>query len=301
MAKKKKKEIKKNKSLKFFYYGLGIFTVILVLILTAFFSRATFKKSVSQESVSEATISARAIPMATPSATPVPTPKPIIYTGFCQNIPVLMYHHVEPLDEAARKGQNSLAVDPKIFDSQMAYLVSSGYRTISVDEFVSAMFSKQRLGKVVVVTLDDGYEDAYTNAYPILSKYNIKGNLMIPTGLLGNPDYMSWDELKRMIDTGFIFAYDHTWSHANVAGLPPDKAKNEILLAKTQLQEHLGINPNIFAYPYGTESQGVVNILRDNGFIAALSTIPGVTQCDSFIMSLHRTRIGNSPLSSYGL
>ncbi len=295
---KKNKKIKNhngNYSLVFFLVVVGL--LVAVILFKKTFQSATYKATYEKQASPSAVLA----PSSTPKPTPIPTPKPIVYTGFCQNVPVLMYHHIEPLDEAARKGQNSLAVDPKIFDSQMAYLASSGYRTITVDELVNAMLTKQRLGKVVAVTLDDGYADAYTNAYPVLSKYNIKGNFLIATGLLGNPDYMSWDDLKRMVDSGVVTAYDHTWSHANVAGLPADKAKNEILTAKSQLQEHLGINPNIFAYPYGTESQAVVSILRSNGFIAALSTIPGFTQCDSFIMSLHRTRIGNSPLSAYGL
>lgn len=283
-------------------YTLGFFLIILVFITAVVvFNPNSYRESFNYRQSNPKILRPVVSPTATASATPVPTPKPIVYTGFCQNVPILMYHHIESLDEAARKGQNSLAVDPKIFDSQMAYLTSSGYRTVTVEEFVNAMLGKQKLGKAVVVTLDDGYQDGYTNAYPILAKYNIKGNYLIPTGLLGNPDYMSWDELKRMVDSGVVSAYDHTWSHANIVALSDDKVRFQILTARQQLEERLGIKANIFAYPYGSEDNRTVNILRANGFIAALSTIPGFTQCDSFIMSLHRTRIGNSPLSSYGL
>lgn len=94
---------------------------------------------------------------------------------------------------------------------------------------------------------------------------------------------------------------NHTWSHAHLGSLSDEEAKVEIMTAKKQLEEKLGKTVNIFAYPYGSENQRIINILKQNGFIAALSTIPGSTQCDSFIMKLHRTRIGNAPLVQYGL
>lgn len=292
------KKTKNSKGFKSSQYGLVFFLIVVGLFIAAVFLKnpfqsATYKVNYDKQASPSAVLS--------PSPSPKSTPKPIVYSGFCQNVPILMYHHIEPLDEATKKGQTHLAVDPKFFDLQMAYIASSGYRTLSVDELVSSLLSHQSLGKAVVVTLDDGYADTYTNAYPILSKYHIRGNLMIPTGLLGNPDYMSWDDLKRMVDSGVVSAYDHTWSHANIVALSDEKAKYEILTAKQQLEERLGIKVNIFAYPYGSEDSRTVNILKANGFIGALSTIPGFTQCDSFIMSLHRTRVGNSPLSSYGL
>lgn len=233
---------------------------------------------------------------------PSPVPKPIVYSGFCQNVPILMYHHIQSSQEASQKNQQRLTVDTHIFDNQMSYLLQAGYNSLSVDELVNSLKTKTKVpNKSLVITLDDGYKDAYTNAFPILNKYHLKANLMIPTGLLGNPDYLSWDDLKRMVDTGLAFAYDHTWSHANLSTLSDEKIKTEILTAKVQLEEKLGKTVNIFAYPYGLENQRIINILQTNGFIAALSAIPGTTQCDSFIMSLRRVRIGNAPLKSYGL
>ena len=237
----------------------------------------------------------------TPTATFSPTPEST-YLGFCLNVPMLLYHHVKSLDSAKESGQGFLTVDTQVFDAQMQYLISKNYHTVSVDELAAALINKTGLPpKSIVITLDDGYDDVYDNAYPILYKYQLKANLMISTGLLGNSGYMSWDQLKRMVDAGLITAYDHSWSHASLTNLSDEKLKYEILTAKQQLEERLGKPANIFAYPYGSENQKVVNLLKENGFVAALSTIPGSTQCDSFIMSLHRTRVGNVPLGQYGI
>ncbi|MFI5265624.1 MAG: polysaccharide deacetylase family protein, partial [Candidatus Levyibacteriota bacterium] len=156
-------------------------------------------------------------------------------------------------------------------------------------------------GKPIVVTIDDGYSDIYQFAYPVAKQYGIKLSLFIPTGLLENPGYMSWSNLKDMVGSGMVFAYDHTWSHYSLPRGTRDKEEYEIMTAKKQLEDHLGGSNVIFAYPYGTSNALTVSILAAGGFKGAFTTIPGFLQCDGFIYSLHRNRIGNAPLSAYGL
>ena len=230
---------------------------------------------------------------------PSPSPSPEVYTGFCLNVPILMYHHIQPAAIAKQKDQIALSVDSGTFESQMAYLNSAGYTTISTSQLAQALINHGQVpGKSVVVTIDDGYGDFYNFALPIVQKYHIHVDLLIPTGLLNNPDYMNWDQLKAAISSGLITIVNHTHSHTNLGAADASKISFEVLTAKKQLAD-IGQNPNIFGYPYGVVSG--VKFLQDNGFVAALSTIPGQTQCDSFMMSLHRTRVGGSQLKAYGL
>lgn len=213
-----------------------------------------------------------------------------------------MYHHIQPMEEASGKNQGFITVDPQTFDLQMSYLKSSGYQTISLDELAQSLINRQKLpAKSIVISLDDGYRDIYENAFPIIKKYNLAVNLMISTGLVENQDYLSWGKLKEMSSTGKVYVYNHTWSHANLTSVSQEKVEYEIQTAQKQLGEYLGKNPTIFAYPYGSFNNSVINALTKNGFTSAVSTIPGTIQCDSFILALHRTRIGNSSLASYGL
>lgn len=240
----------------------------------------------------------------TPSSlpTPTPTPKEQQLSGFCQNVPILFYHHIEPLDLAKKEWHAQFTVDDKTFDSQMNYLVSSGYNIISPDTLVDALTNHKQLPtKSVAITIDDGYNDLYTYAFPIIKKYNLKVGLLIPTGLLENGSYVNWDQLKEMANSGKVSIYNHTWSHANIAALGKEKLQFEIETPKKQLADKLGVTNTIFGYPYGSISTSAIEALRTNGYTAALSTLPGTTQCDSFMMTLHRTRIGNMALSNYGL
>lgn len=228
-----------------------------------------------------------------------------VYAGYCLYSPVLMYHHVQPWAIAQAHSQTSLTVDPTIFDQQMAY-IATHYTTISAQELVDALHNHTTLPPhSIVVTLDDGYEDVYQYAYPIFQKYHIIANVMVPTGLLGgtgNNSYFTWGELEQMVNSGLVYATDHTWSHYPVGSGNPQKDQFEIMTAKQQLEQNLGKQITVFTYPYGNGAlnAGLVSLLQQDGFSGAFSSIGGSMQCDSFLYSLHRTHIGNAPLSAYG-
>ena len=52
--------------------------------------------------------------------------------------------------------------------------------------------------KPVVLTFDDGYSDAFTDAFPLLRKYSFGGSFAIVTGFVGQPGYVNWDQVKQM-------------------------------------------------------------------------------------------------------
>ncbi len=234
----------------------------------------------------------------TPSPTQIVTPQA---SGFCLRVPVLMYHHIQPLAEASKLGHAQLTVDSGIFDQQMSYLVAAGYTTLSSDQLVAALLGHRELpAKSIIVTLDDGYDDAYNYAFGIAKKYNINLDLMIPSGLINNPGYLNWNQLKEMSGNSLIHVYNHTWSHAALGTASKEKIEYEVTTAQNQLQSQLGKNTNVFVYPYGSFSPLAISILKEHGFIAGISTLPGTLQCDSYMMTLHRSRVGNGAMSSYG-
>lgn len=240
------------------------------------------------------------VPTSIPTLIPTPTSAPLV--GYCLNVPVLMYHHIQPNAKAQENGQQTLSVDNGEFDLQMGYLVSQGYSIISAQQLTDALINHSALlPKSVVVTMDDGYKDIYTYAFPILQKYHIRANLAVISGLVGGTDYVSWEEIKEMSDSGLVQMLNHTWSHHAIAYGSEDKAKYEIKTASQQLQDYTGQNINVFVYPFGVFNKDAISILQASGIKSAFSEIPGHWQCDSFVMALRRTRIGNAPLSYYGL
>jgi len=244
------------------------------------------------------------------SPTPTSTPKKVVgqvYAeskpmDYCLTVPVLMYHHIQPLQQATDKGQTALNVDPITFDEHMTYLKASGYTAITSLELIQALKNHTLLpNKSVVITVDDGYKDVYSFAYPILIRQGLKATFMIPTGLVMGDDYVTWDNLREMKSSGFVEIANHTHTHHNMAAGSLEKMRHEILGANQLLEQNLNLTSNIFTYPYGGISDTAITVLQQEGFIGAFSTIQGSLQCESTIMKLQRTRIGEGHLSRYGL
>ncbi|MEK7521588.1 MAG: polysaccharide deacetylase family protein [Patescibacteria group bacterium] len=238
-------------------------------------------------------------PSVLPTPTPIPLPDPKVY-GPCLNVPVLMYHHVQPKEEAEAKNQKNINVNSDIFAQQMIYLREYGYTTIMPEELLQGLLTGFIPVKSILLTFDDGYADFYTYAYPELVKNNFRATVFLSTGLMGAPDYLSWDQIGQM-KGGLVDFENHTWSHKNLGSATEDLAKYEIGTAKTQLEEHGLGQVTSLAYPYGTEGAVAKEVLRDLGINSAFTTVPGNYQCAKLPYSFRRTRVGNASLSAYGL
>lgn len=266
--------------------------------------KSSFQKLVSrfyhQEKVQEVLI---ATPI--PIPTPTPTPKPLTFAemnalyGPCVYLPTLMYHHVQDMDVARGKNQQNLTVATATFREQMQYLKSKGYQTVSLNDLIS--FFDQGVSipqKTILLTFDDGYEDNFLYAFPILKEIGFKATIFTTTGLVNNYDYLNWDQISEMAGYGISFA-NHTWSHKNVK-VEQSTLEMEVKTADTQLSERGYNSPKVFAYPYGLESTQAIKLLQDLNYQLAFSTRSGSTLCKKQRFDLPRVRIGNISLSNYG-
>ncbi|MCW1948931.1 MAG: polysaccharide deacetylase family protein [Candidatus Shapirobacteria bacterium] len=245
------------------------------------------------------------VPTKTPSPTVKATPKPATVEsmnkeyGPCAKVNVLMYHHIQDENIAKEKGQTSLTVTPEFFKKHLEYLRDNGYSVITMAELKNFFSGGIVLPKKsVMITVDDGYKDNYEVMYPILKEFGFKATVFVATGLLNNPEYMSWGDLNQMKD--LVYFGNHTWSHHSSAGTK-EKQTEEITLADKQLSEH-GLNDDkIFAYPYGGSSKIAKEVLTNNSYQIAFTTVHGNILCRGKSLELPRIRVGNSSLRSYGL
>ena len=305
-VKRKVKRVVKKKSSSILTAAKVLAVLIGALLLFGFFNSFSKNQTNLRKSeramirVKNATSSADLLKEKENPITPSPTPAPLI--GYCLNVPVLMYHHIQPEGTAKQLGQTALTVDNGVFDQQMQYLAQNGYTTFFANDFINALISHTQLpAKSVVITIDDGYEDNYIYALPVLQKYGLKANIMLATGLMGNSNMLSWDEVKSLKNSGLIYFTNHTWSHYPISKGPQAKIEYEIDTAKAEIEQNTGQMVNVFTYPYGSFNNNAIATLQKKGYIGAFSEIPGTYQCDSFLETLHRTRIGNGSLSSYGI
>lgn len=258
-----------------------------------------YDKQASQSALSALT--------ATPPPTPTPKPTPMSFAdtnklyGPCVVLPTLMYHHVENLDKAKTEGHASLTVGTENFRKHMQYLKDKAYNVLSMTSLLDFFDHGTAIPKKsVLLTFDDGYEDFNTDAAPILREFGFPSTMFIPTGLVQNPGYLQWSEIKDLSANSKVQMSNHTWSHHNMAASSAVIQK-EIGTADTQLTQ-AGLNtPKFFAYPYGLTSKQAVSYLSQTGYLIAFTTEHGSTLCKQQRLTLPRIRVGNAPLSSYGL
>ena len=274
----------------FLFVAIGI-TVIIFFVA---------KKEKTSPSPSEQNVPT---PMVSP--TPTPTPRPLTFAemntlyGPCVRLPVLMYHHIQDKDKAIEKKQTALTVETTVFQVQMAYLKQKGYQTVNLNELINFFdFGAKILPKSIFISFDDGYDDFYLNALPILKENNFQAVVFLPTGLMNNPGYLNWNQITDSAGYGIYFG-NHTWSHKNVKA-SQEVIEREISLADIQLTEH-GLNSlKIFSYPYGLGNDYDRQFLEKLGYKLAFSTKPGSTLCKKLRFDLPRVRIGNANLSVFG-
>lgn len=133
-------------------------------------------------------------------------------------IPILMYHAVHVMDPSEASNAN-LIVDPDLFETQIKALANAGYYFLTPEEAYKA-FTENALPakKVVWLTFDDGNEDFYTIAYPILKKYKAKATNNVITGFVkkGNAGNLTVKQMKEMMAHGMSFQ-SHTVNHPDLS------------------------------------------------------------------------------------
>ena len=293
------KKVKNNKLLMVIVVGIALGVLI---------DWVRFDVKINKKIVEERKIINEVKPTVVATATPTKAPiKQMSFSemnkiyGPCAKVPVLMYHHIQTAKEASVKRQTGLTVTPEDFRKNLEYLKSNNYTVVSLSDLVAFFDSGKDLPvKAVVITLDDAYEDNYSQMWPILKEFGFKATIFIPTGLIQNPDYLSWNQMKEMSSAGLIYFGNHTWSHHSSSGTS-EVLEKEISLADTQLAEHGENQSKIFAYPYGNPSSGAKVVLQKLDYKIAFTTVHGSIQCKGKRYELPRIRVGGSNLKTYGL
>ena len=213
-----------------------------------------------------------------------------------------MYHSIsvaetKPISVIGRPHTAKLrlnVVSPQSFDRQMAYLKNNGYQVITLDQFVDGERAHKKFSRnTVVITLDDGYVDNYTNAFSILKKYHFPATIFLITDAVGqNPDLLNWEQVIEMSKYGIDFE-SHTRHHAYLPSQPKEEMKDEIIGSKRVIEEHLGKSVDFLAYPCGGFNEQVKAITALAGYKAALTTNRGVDRYNVDVYELDRIHINN--------
>ena len=180
--------------------------------------------------------------------------------------PIINYHHI-----AYSWPQQSYYVSENTFDDQMNWLRENGYHVVSFDKFYNAALGEDTLPeKPIAITFDDGNRDNYTNALPILKKYDYPATFFIKLNNVGKGG-LTWDEIREIKDAGNIIG-SHSINHNNMAKMDEQTLINELTISKNLIETNINTEVKYFAYPGGAYSQKTIEALKETGYLAAVTT-----------------------------
>jgi len=211
-------------------------------------------------------------------------------------LPVIMYHGF-----TSESDESEYVLNIVDFEKDIRYLNEEGFAFVTAREVAEFTSGNGTLpSKPVMLTFDDGYLNNYTEAFPILKKYNAKA-VISPVMYFSeadncnnkrNPAYsnLNFDEIKKMSDSGLIEFQNHSYNlHSiNHTRHGSGKSKNEsqdeyrkIFYADTikshfLLKQITGEAPIAYTYPFGNISDESKTILKCMGYKLALGCAEGI-------------------------
>jgi len=192
-------------------------------------------------------------------------------------LPILNYHSVGPVAD-------DYTVPEAAFAQQLDWLAAQGFHTASLNQLVEHRLPP----RPVILTFDDGKEDALTTVLPALRKRGMVGSFFVITSLIGQPGYLSWDDVRALAAAGMEIG-SHTVDHARLADLPDDRVRAELMDSKRELEAHLQKPIEALAYPYNSVRSRIIDAARAAGYRVAVS---GPVHGGKELLNLYRISVG---------
>lgn len=203
--------------------------------------------------------------------------------------PILMYHEFG-------YEESTLFVTPENFEQQMKYLKDKKYNTISLDELVTGLKAGKKFPhNTVVITIDDGWRDNYTVAYPVLKKYDLPATIFLVANYMDQKaDYLTWEQVCEMAQNNIDFG-GHTANNKYVPSLDAAGLQTELAGCKQTIEANLGKTIDYFCYPTGGFTEEAKKVLKEAGYKGACSTNRGFDRFNKYdFYEITRAKATNS-------
>ncbi len=174
---------------------------------------------------------------------------------------ILMYHSVE---NSTPDGMN---ITPDVFEKQIIYLKKKRLKFVTISNLITSRDTRKK----VALTFDDGFENNYTEMFPILRKHNVCATIYLAPNIKDIKKLNSV-QIKEMQESGIIEFGAHTMTHVNLKNSDKETARQEIIESKNVVEKLTGAKCQSFAYPFGRYDQKDVQLVKDAGFNSALTT-----------------------------
>jgi len=167
------------------------------------------------------------------------------------------------------------SVSPDTFRQHMQYLADN-HKILPLKQVIESLQNKQPLpDKTVVITFDDGYDNIFDNAHPILKEFGFPYTVFVNPPLIGEVNYqLNWQQVKLMVADNASFA-NHGKRHNHLLSKKAEESQQNWLSrimqdigdAEEMLEQNIGYSLRYFAYPYGEFDKQLKTQLGAHGYI----------------------------------
>jgi peptidoglycan/xylan/chitin deacetylase (PgdA/CDA1 family) len=190
--------------------------------------------------------------------------------------PIFIYHSVRPHIKNEAVEQDLYDITPELLESELKYLNEHGFTTILPSDLARYFDGQFNLPeKPVVLSFDDGWQNQYKNAFPLLKKYHAKAIFYIYTGVIGTNHFMTLDEIKELEAAGMAIG-SHTLTHPFFRTTSEMAVRREIFESKKILERELGRPVTDFASPFGYSNESIRAFVKEAGYTTARTTYKGI-------------------------
>jgi peptidoglycan/xylan/chitin deacetylase (PgdA/CDA1 family) len=190
-----------------------------------------------------------------------------------KGVPVLLYHRVLP---KADKLADKYCVRFSELRRQFAFLQDRRYQALSLPQLADGSVGEDRkagagAANQVALTFDDGYDSDYRYAFPLLVEAGLKATFFVNTGVVGQPGYISWAEMRQMQQAGMSFG-SHGHNHIVHSRLSPAADSEQLRISRDLLEQNLGQTVDCFSAPYGLLDRNLIRAAGQCGFRTVCSS-----------------------------
>lgn len=202
-------------------------------------------------------------------------------------VPILTYHSISENLFGKVHPYHQINTPVSVFATQMKWLRREGYRTINLSDLLSGFDTAQDFTKTVVLTFDDGYQDFYTDAFPLLKQCGYQATVFLATDRIRDiparvegADYLTWSEVRELHSEGIAFG-SHSVTHPDLRSLGPEQIDYELGYSKETIEQRIGARVESFSYPFALpEEDGdfvryLADTLENMGYANGVSSTIG--------------------------
>jgi len=214
---------------------------------------------------------------------------------------VLQYHHIS--DSTPPSTSTSVS----LFRGQLDMIEDEELEVVDLHQGTEAALNGELANrKQIAITFDDAYDSVFENAAPILAQRDYPYTIFVNTDAVGSKGYMTWEQLRELNERPEVTLANHSHDHGHLARRAGEsegdwaaRVENSLDTAQSILQDRLGTDVPIFAYPYGEFDEALEAKLTERDWIGfgqqsgAVGETSGATRLPRFPMANTYGQLGN--------